>query len=255
MVPFEFSFLEKLNEVQARLRKEINFKAADFEELVKLDMDELDRTVCPAIVLATSRACGDHGRKSVALAGIVQLVFMANQVHSLMRDDNDISEELRQFPVLVGDLLYGKFFLELCRENLLPFLDTLAQVIGTMSEGGISRWLSRDKKLKADECLVIIKQESAMLTAKAAHLSAELAGVSLPLQDKLQAFGWELGLAWGAWKEGLGNAVVQSILQKANNILVEMTPSSQLKSQPLQEVYHYIAGKLNADYSPQEAGS
>ena len=255
MVPLEFSFLEKLNEVQARLRQEINFKAANFEELVKLDMDELDRIVCPAIVLAISRACGDHGRKSVALAGIVQLVFMANQVHSLMRDDQDISEELRQFPVLVGDLLYGKFFLELCRENLLPFLDTLAQVIGTMSEGGIARWLSRGKKLKAEECLAIIKQESAELTAKAAHLSAELAGVSLQLQDRLQAFGWELGLAWGAWKEGLGNTVVQSILQKANTILVEIIPSSQIKSQPLQEVYQYIASKLNTDYNPQEVGS
>ncbi|HEY8911363.1 MAG TPA: geranylgeranyl pyrophosphate synthase [Desulfosporosinus sp.] len=255
MVPLEFSFLEKLNEVQAHLRQEINCKAADFEELVKLDMDELDRTVCPAIVLATSRACGDHGRKSVALAGIVQLVFMANQVHSLMKDDNDIPEELRQFPVLVGDLLYGKFFLELCRENLLPFLDTLAQCIGTMSEGGISRWLARGKQLKTDEWLEIIKQESAMITSKAAHLSAELAGVSLPLQDKLQAFGFELGLAWGAWKEGLGNTVVQSILQQANNILGEITPSSSLKVQPLLEVYHYIAGKLNTDYHPQQAGS
>ncbi|HWQ43026.1 MAG TPA: polyprenyl synthetase family protein [Desulfosporosinus sp.] len=254
MVPLEFSFFEKLNEVQAHLHQEIRFKAADFEDLVKLDMDELDRTVCPAIVLATSRACGDNGRKSVALAGIIQLIFMANQVHSLMKDDSDISEELRQFPVLVGDLLYGKFFLELCRENLLPFLDTLAQVMGTMSEGGISRWLSRGKKLKTDEWLVIIKQESAMLTAKAAHLGAELAGVSLPLQDKLQAFGLELGLAWGAWKEGLGSDIVQAILQKADNILTEITPSPQLKLQPLQEVYHYIAEKLNTDYNPLGAG-
>lgn len=255
MVPSEFSFLEKLNEVQARLRQEIRIKAADFEELIKLDLNELDRTVCPAIVLATGRACGDNGRKSVALAAIVQLIFMANQVHSLMKDDNDISEELRQFPVLVGDLLYGKFFLELCRENLLSFLEPLAQVIGTMSEGGISRWLSRDQKLKTDEWLQIIKQESASLTAKAAHLSAELAGVSLPLQDKLQAFGLELGLAWGAWKEGLENNVVQSILQKANDILSEIKSSSQLKLQPLHEVYQYLAGQLSVDYNSQESGS
>ena len=31
MVPVEFSFIEKLNEVQARIRQEINFKAANFE--------------------------------------------------------------------------------------------------------------------------------------------------------------------------------------------------------------------------------
>jgi octaprenyl-diphosphate synthase len=254
MVPLEFSFFEKLNEVQARVRQQINFKAADFKELVQLDMDELDRTVCPAIVLATSRACGDHGHKSVALAGIIQFVFMAKQVHSLIKDDNDLAEELRQFPVLVGDLLYGKFFLELCREDLLPFLDPLAQVIGIMSKGGISRWLSRGKKLRSDEWQHIIEQESAMLTAIAARLSAELAGVSLPLQDKLQTFGWKLGLAWGAWKERLGNDVVQSILQQANNILSEIKHGPQIQLHPLHEVYHFMAEHLSKDYNPQEAG-
>lgn len=255
MVPVEFSFIEKLNIVQARLRTELNFKPADFEDLVQLDMDELDRTVYPAIVLAVSKACGDCGQKPEALATIVQFVFMANKVHKLMKDESDIAEELRQFPVLVGDLLYGKFFLELCREKLLPFLDPLAQVIGTMSEGGISRWLSRDTKLNKDEWLQIIEMESASLTSLAARLSAELAGVSLPLQHRLEAFGWELGLAWGVWKERLENTLVQSILQQANNILDEISSGSQLQLQPLREVYHYIANQLNTDYNPQETGS
>ncbi|MDR3542044.1 MAG: geranylgeranyl pyrophosphate synthase [Desulfosporosinus sp.] len=255
MVPVEFSFIEKLDMVWARLRKEMNFKPADFEELVQLDMDELDRTVYPAIVLAVSGACGDYGQKPEALATIVQFVFMANKVHKLMKDDSDIAEELRQFPVLVGDLLYGKFFLELCREKLLPFLDPLAQVIGTMSEGGISRWLARDTKLNRDEWLRIIEMESASLTALAARLSAELAGVSLPLQHRLEAFGWELGLAWGVWKERLENTMVQSILQQANNILEEISSGSQLQLQPLREVYHYLAKQLNTDHNPQEVGS
>jgi geranylgeranyl pyrophosphate synthase len=255
MVPVEFSFIEKLNIVQARLRREMNFKPAAFEDLVQLEMDELDRTVYPAIVLAVSGACGDYGQKSEALATIVQFVFMANKVHELMKDENDIAEELRQFPVLVGDLLYGKFFLELCREKLLPFLDPLAQVIGTMSEGGISRWLSRDTKLSRDEWLPIIEMESASLTALAARLSAELAGVSLPLQRRLEAFGWELGLAWGVWKERLENTMVQSILQRADTILDEISSGSQLQLNPLREVYRYIAKQLNTDHNPQEAGS
>ena len=255
MVPVEFNFIEKLDMVRARMRKEMKFRPADFEELVQLDMDELDLTVYPAIVLAVSGACGDYGQKPEALATIVQFVFMANKVHSLMNDDSDIAEELRQFPVLVGDLLYGKFFLKLCNEKLLPFLDPLAQVIGTMSEGGISRWLARDTKLNRDEWVRIIEMESASLTALAARLSAELAGVSLPLQHRLEAFGWELGLAWGVWKERLENTMVQSILQQANNILDEISSGSQLQLQPLREVYHYLAKRLNTDYKPQEAGS
>src|SRR5665648_754792 len=208
MGPVEFSFLEKLNNVKMRLGQEINLKPASFEKSVQLDMDELDRTVNPAIVLAVSEAFNDHGQKSEALAGIVQFVFMANKVHKLMTDDHDIAEDLRQFPVLVGDLLYGKFFLELCREKLLIFLEPLAMVMGTMSEGGISRWLSRDKKLGLTEALEIIEMESASLTAVAARLSAELAGAPIPLQRKIEAFGWELGLAWGAWKDRLASIEV-----------------------------------------------
>lgn len=254
MVPVEFCFLEKLNKVQIRFRQEINFKPASFEELIHLDMDELDRTVNPAIVLAVSRAFKDQGQQSEALAGIIQFVFMANKVHKLMKDNSDITEELRQFPVLVGDLLYGKFFLKLCHEKLLFFLAPLAQVMGTMSEGGISRWLSRDKKLGLADSLKLIEMESASLTALAARLSAELAGVSVPLQHKLEAFGWELGLAWGAWKARLENIEVQSILQRANAILNEISSESQLQLHPLREVYLFMANQLNTDYDPQEVG-
>lgn len=254
MVPLDFSFRGKLNTVQAHLCKEINFKPAGFEELVHLEMNELDRTVNPAIVLAVSKSCADYGRKSEALAGIIQFIFMANNVHRLMKDDGELAEELRQFPVLVGDLLYGKFFLELCREKLLLFLDPLAQVMATMSQGGISRWLSRDKKLSGDELLQIIELESASLTGLAARLSAELGGVSLPLQNKLESFGWEMGLAWGAWKERLDITVVQSILQRANDILDDISSEPQLELHPLREVYQYLVKQLSGDYNPQEIG-
>lgn len=250
MNPLEFSFLEKLNAVHTHLRQEINFKSAAFKELVHLPMDELDTTVNPAIVLAVSRACGDYGRKSEALAGIIQFIFMANQVHGLMKDNSDLAEELRQFPVLVGDLLYGKFFLDLCREKLLPFLDPLAQVMGTMSKGGITRWLAQGKKLNTDEWLGIIEMECASLTELGARLSAELAGVPLSMQQQIESFGRELGLAWGAWKEHLESTVVQSILRRANEILNEISAGSQLELEPLREVYHYLEQKLRIEYNP-----
>lgn len=255
MVPLKFSFIEKLNMVQTHICQEISLKPAGFEELVQLDMDQLDQTIHPAIVLAVSKACGDQGQKSEALAGIIQFIYMANKVHKLMKDDDDLAEELRQFPVLVGDLLYGKFFLELCRMKLLKFLDPMAQVIATMSQGGILRWLSLEKRLSRDELLQIIELENASLTALAARLSAELAGVSIPVQRQMEAFGWEIGLAWGAWKERLERSVIQSILQRANTILQEISIGSQLQLHPLIEVYQFLSEQLGTDYHPQVSGS
>ncbi|EHQ88365.1 hypothetical protein [Desulfosporosinus youngiae] len=255
MVPVDFSFHGKLNAVQAHLREEINLKPASFDELVRLEMNDLDKTLNPAIVLAVSGSCSHHDCKSEALAGIIQFMFMANKVHRLMKDEADLAEELRQFPVLVGDLLYGKFFLELCRQKLLLFLAPLAQVMGTMSQGGISRWLSRDKELSRDQLLQIIELESASLTGAAARLSAELAGVSLPLQKKLESFGWEMGLAWGAWKERMENSIVTSILQRADDILDDISGESQIEIHPLREVYQYLAKELSTDYNLQTMGS
>lgn len=254
MVPVDFSFSGRMNAVQAHLREEINFNPFSFEELVKLEMSELDETVNPAIVLAVSSSCADHNHKSEALAGIIQFIYMANKVHRLMKDDSDLREELRQYPVLVGDLLYGKFFLELCREKLLLFLEPLAQVMGSMSQGGISRWLSHGKKISSSELLKIIELESASLTAAAARLSAELAGVAVPLRNKLESFGWELGLAWGAWKENMDYTAIRSILRRIDDILEELSTEAQLEPRPLREVYQYLLKQLNADYNLQEMG-
>lgn len=250
MVPMEFCFIDTLNKVQMHLHQEINLKPASMQEMVQSNTDELDRIINPAIVLAVSEAFKGQGKKSETLAEIIQYIFMANKIHKLMQDHSNIAEEHRQFPVLIGDLFYGKFFLVLCRGQLLSFLDPIAQVMITMSEGGISRWLARDKELSMTESLKIIEKESASLTALAARLSAELAGVSIPLQRKIEMFGWELGLAWGAWKERLDNTEVQSILQRANTILNVISSESQLQLRPLREMYLFMVKQLNTDYTP-----
>lgn len=254
MVPEKFSFLEKLNIVQQSIRHDIYNNSAGFEKLIQLDIDELDQTFCPAIVLAMSRSCNNSGEKSEALASIIQYVFMANQIHKLMTDDNNLAEELRQFPVLVGDLLYGKFFLRLCKEDLLHFLAPLARIMGSMSEAGITRWVERDKKLGQNELLSLIGQESAFITAIAARLSAELAGVPVPVQEKLEELGRELGLAWGAWKESLSHNILIKILHHADEIIDEISLDSQILIQPLRELHQYIVAQLNLESILNDSG-
>ena len=254
MAPGEFCFRENLNNVQMRLRQKLNEPSA-LEGLLQWDLDELDRTANPALVLAVSRAFPKQAPKAEALAEAVQLLFLANKVHKLMKDDGDLAEELRQYPVLVGDLFYGKFFLTLCREELLCFLDPLAQVMGTMSEGGISRWLFREQTVKPADRLRVIEKESAALMALAARLSAELTGASAALQSKIETFGWELGLAWGVWKEGLDRVEIQGFLKRANAALQELSAEPQMQMRPLREVYRFMAGEISADLIWQGTGA
>lgn len=242
MVPVGMSFSEELNVVQARVNRDIKLKAAKFNELVDISLDEMDRYACPSIVLAVSKACGYVGEKSLALAAIIEFIHMANEVHRLMRD-HEISEHNRQFPVLVGDYLFGKFFLELCREQLLKYLAPLAQGIVQMSEGAILRWKNcsqdlKDKEIKTEEWLFILEEELGSLTGLSARLGADLAGASDSLQDKLEELGSQLGLAWAARRQNLDNSVIYGILQKAKNILRELPNSLQI--QPLRELYDFV---------------
>lgn len=245
MVPKLLSFHQELKKVEVQVRREINLKAARFEDLIKYSPDQLDDNTCPAIVIAVGKACGYREQHTLNLAAIIQFIYMADQVHRLMTDDENLPEEHRQFPVLVGDFLYGKFFLELCRGQILNFLNPLAEVISTMSQGAIARWLAQGRELHKEDWLKILEQERASLTGMAARLSAQLAGASLHIQEITERFGWELGMAWATCRQHLGMQHVEETLVKAREIIAELPASVEAK--PLQELVEYMNMRLCAE--------
>jgi geranylgeranyl pyrophosphate synthase len=245
MALLKLSFQEELREVQELLNRSLGSKEARFKDLVPLVTDELDLNACPGIILAVSKACGYAGKKTIALAAIVQYIYMADKVHNLMRDDEDLEDELRQFPVLVGDFLFGKFFWELSQAKLLNYLAPLARVIVTMSKGAINLWLARDQNLEIKEQLRILENGMASLTGFAARLGAELADVSPLIQRKCETFGRIMGLAWAARNEQLDKPLVLGILHKALLTLDEI--QGNLFGEQLLEVYNYIKTNLYPD--------
>lgn len=235
------NFKREIEEITSTLRREIRFKAAEFDELIDLEFSELDNNACALIVLSINRAFGGLIQPAIGLATIIQYIFIADHVHRLMEDDSHLEESKRQFPVLVGDYLYGKFFLGLCKEKLLRFLAPMAKVIEVMNEGAISRWLSNGEKISESEQLYIIEMERASLTGLAARLGADLAGCTDEEQQQCEALGWQLGLAWAASQDHMENSVVERALSKARNILKEWSGS---KEHSLYELVDYMEGNL-----------
>lgn len=238
MVLLKLSFQEELKQVQEFLDRDLCSKEARFKDLVPLVTDELNDNACPGIILAVSKACGYAGKKAIILAAIIQYIYMADKVHNLMRDDEDLADELRQFPVLVGDFLFGKFFWGLSQAGLLNYLAPLAGVIVTMSKGGITRWLARDQHLETGEQLRILENGTGSLTGLAARIGAELAGVSPSIQQKCETFGRFMGLAWAARNKQLDKSLVLEFLHKASLIFDEI-PENLFGEQFL-EIYNFI---------------
>lgn len=234
-------FKEELEEVNRTLRREIKLKAAGFDELVDLKFGELENNACALIVLSVNQTFGGVTRSAIGLATIFQYIFMADQVHRLMKDDPNLEESKRQFPVLVGDFLYGKFFLNLCKEKMLHFLAPLAKVIESMNQGAIYRWLSTDKRVSEEQWIRTLEMERASLTSLAARLGAELAGCPEKVQEQCETLGWYLGLAWAASQERAEDRVMQSALTQARDVLQELP---NLKSPSLSKLIDYIESNV-----------
>lgn len=229
---------KELQLVRNHLNREMMFNLEGLQDLIDVSMNEMDRNACPATVLAVNRACGYRGEKGIHLALAVELIYMADKVHTLIRDE-DVMEEETQYPVLIGDFLYGKYFLTLCKEELLEYLEPLAQTIETRSQGSIERWLTlRDRAPTKDEWMGIADQELASLTGTAARLGADLAGAPVKLQEKMESMGRNLGMAWAAAKECQEAAIIHDALAQVEEIMKEV--SDQVQIEPLEELRDFF---------------
>lgn len=246
MVSVEASFYDDLLSVEKRLGKKIAFKSTQFDELIDLPLDELDRHACPALSLAAGRIMGTPDEKAVTLASIIQLIFLADQVHSLVKDGHETES---QYPVLVGDYLYGLFFLELTKQHLDHMLKPMAEVIAAMSEGTITRWIAKSKHLNFmdmafDEQVDIFSRERASLTGLAARLGAQLAKAPVFLQEAMELFGRRIGLAWAAYKEKSESLLINKFLEESRQVLDDLRHYDNLELKPLYELHHYFTGQL-----------
>lgn len=245
MLSLEAGFYDDVMAVEKQLWEKIVFKNTTYKELIDLPMDELDRHGCPAIVLGINRAFRKADEKAVSLAVILQFIFIADRVHALVYDEQ---EEESQYPVLVGDFLFGMFFLELTKKRLDHFLKPLAETIAVMSEGGVARWLAEKdtgiKGMDRDKFLAILAQERASLTGVAARLSAELAKSPQYIKDALETFGHYLGMAWAAYNERLEKNVVSGFLKHSKLVLDNLEQNDTIELKPLYELYQLYSKVL-----------
>lgn len=234
----DLSFHPELQAVDRQLQQEIYFKAGTFRELVHLPLDELGRNLNPALVLAVCRACGYVGDQDVRLASVIQYVYIADQIHGLLHDEEELPEEDRQFPVLVGDAVYGNFFLGLCRGQMLHFLAPIAEVICIMNEGSIAQWIHRNGELEVEQQLKILEQKTASLTGVAARLGAELAGADRDLVREFEGFGRLIGMAWAASVKHLPPELVGSLARQAEEKMAKLSARCDVAA--LYELYDYF---------------
>lgn len=215
-------FQPELKEIHDKVHNEINFKTASFEDLVHLPLNELENNILPAIVLTFNELVDrkEDGQKTIHLACIFQYIFLAHKVHGLVKDYQQPQHE-RQYPVLVGDFLFGQAFNKICQEGLFSYTKKFTEVIETMSEGVLLRW-SLKSSPTLNDLKVIVAREKGALTSQTAGMTAELLELPPPFQKKVEEIGFCIGMAWGFWDESANLSLVQEYLERIKELTLEL---------------------------------
>jgi geranylgeranyl pyrophosphate synthase len=206
--------------------RQLYIKSIHIGKFAHLDFSYDERMIRPALVILSSRIFGLTGSKAVTLAGVFQFIHMASRVHgSIPEKDSDYTREDldprdgSQFPVLVGDYLYGKFFMFLYQAGMISYLSPLADIICQIHEGGILKDKLTGNDILTDACREVVRKETAELFAGCCAMGARYAGASGNDQEIMRRFGLNIGMASGLVELGADAKYAAGYLENARSDL------------------------------------
>lgn len=207
--PVALPFMPLLAQCEQRLRDSVG---GHREELVQPATDTLaagGKRVRPLLVFcsAPSAALADPARREVLLsaAAAVELVHMATLVHddlldgaTLRRGRPTVARALgADRAVATGDYLFARAFAELTRTGLPDAVRELAGAARDLSQGEMDQQRAAfDLGLPESAYLSRCRGKTAALFSVACKLGAQVGGAGTDAQERLAAFGENVGMAF-----------------------------------------------------------
>jgi hypothetical protein len=210
-----------LEEVRDQVARELRLEGAVPLGLVGRELASFGASLPPALVILSARPYHYRPQVVKALACVFQFIYLATRIHCFPQGRPGL-------PVLVGDLLYSKFFFYLCRYNCLEFLAPLAQVICRIHEGGALRYGRPDWGFP--ECLEVVDRQAALLFQEACRVGARVAGASSGEAETLGRYGFNLGRAWGLYELGIVPEARREFLLRAEQELSALPPQRECEA-------------------------
>lgn len=216
-----------LDSVDQKIDKALKIKPGRLTKFAHFDFESIQQYLHPALVLFSGKIFGYKDERLIYLAAAVQLIYEASGIHLRIPDDNSPGGENldprdgSQFPVLVGNYLYGRYFTGLCEGGILEFLSPLAGIIAEMNYGALLRKKNANRLVNDFElAMTVIEKETALLTEGSTKLAAVLAGAAEEDVNNLAAFGRNLGMAYGILESGLDSAMAEPYVEQARKSLL-----------------------------------
>jgi octaprenyl-diphosphate synthase len=181
------------------------------------------KRIRPLITVASARMLGYEGDGHIALASAVEFIHSATLLHDDVVDDSDLrrgktpANQVWSNPhsVLVGDFLFARAFMMMVDAGSMPALQVLSRAAAVIAEGEVRQLAAvRDIAVSRAQYMGIIEAKTAELFAAAAHVSPILSGAGEPLEQAMETYGRELGLAFQLVDDALDYGGVEADLGK-----------------------------------------
>lgn len=238
---------KELNIVNNTIEKEMFIRAAHMGTYAYLESTYYDRVIRPAMVILSSRIYGCNGERAQSLACVLQFIHLASIVHKsipekdtdYVREDSD-PRDGSQFPVLVGDYLYGKFFSFLHSVGLINYLEPFADIICGIHEGGILSSKIKGRNPASEPYCEVVRMETAELFAACCAMGAGIAGAPEKDRDVMRRLGLNIGMASGMLDRGAAAKYPAAYLSEA------MAALRYLPEQPEKAILEKIIKNLSS---------
>ena len=159
----------------------------------------------PMITLAAARLLDYPGTRQHKLAAAVEFIHTATLLHDDVVDGSDMRRGKRTAniiwgnpaSVLVGDFLFSRAFELMVEDGSLKVLKILSNASAVIAEGEVDQLTAqRQISTSEDKYLSIIGAKTAALFAAAARIAAVIAEREGEVEDALDAYGRNLGIAF-----------------------------------------------------------
>jgi octaprenyl-diphosphate synthase len=180
------------------------------------------KRIRPALLLLSAKLLGHNGAGSIRLGAVVEMIHTATLVH------DDIIDEARTRRgraaanvcwgnskcVLAGDWLYMQAFRIAVQERNFRILDVLIELTQRMVEGELMQMEKLGRTLPERDHLELIERKTACLFSVCMRLGAILGGATPEQEEKLAAYGHNLGMAFQLVDDLLDLTASEEILGK-----------------------------------------
>ena len=194
-----------LNHVNAVILERMQSEVALIPELAGHLIAGGGKRMRPMLTLACARLLDYPGLRHHKLAAAVEFIHTATLLHDDVVDGSGLRRGRRTAniiwgnpaSVLVGDFLFARAFELMVEDGSLKVLRILSRASSVIAEGEVNQLTAqRQVETSEDQYLEIISAKTAALFAAACRIAAVVAEREEALEEHLDAYGRNLGIAF-----------------------------------------------------------